>query len=52
MMREFDRGPNRPIYYQDTPAGEALADWATDHYFGPHPNPMKFFDDRTREECR
>jgi hypothetical protein len=52
MMREFDRGPNRPIFYQDTPAGEALADWAWDQLFGPHPNPMKFYDDRTRKECR
>ena len=53
-MREFleEDDPDAPIYYQDTPAGEALADWAWDHYFGPHPNPMKFYDDRTLQECR
>jgi len=53
-MREFipDDDPDRPIYYQDMPAGEALADWAEHTYFGPHRNPMKFYDDRTLEECR
>ena len=54
MMREFipDDYPDVPFYYQDTPAGEALADWAEHTYFGPHRKPMKFYDDRTLKECR